>query len=151
ARKSDAQTAEWEARMSPAYLVEYNELVIPFIAGDDLDLTLYYDDGSYAYRAIGATTVKRFAVPRRYNGRMTLRTRSRTRLDTQYIHVAAAPEIRTSQWIDEGYAEATRDLEASGTLTVTAVYLYPGRVPVAAEIYVDDVGPESGAVAVTAG
>jgi hypothetical protein len=127
---SPQQTDRFEARLEPAVLMEYNELVLPFIAGGPLSWRLYHSRGYHEYRGVTQTTVYRTQAPREFNGMVEVISESRTGLEGQFIHTAAGIAAQMSDFLPKGTLEAVGELPFTGVVRVDGVYLFPGRVPV---------------------
>ena len=136
---SAEQIDRFEARINPARLTEYNELVLPYVAGGPLMWRLYHSRGYHEYAGIRETTVFRYDTPREFNGYVELVSESRTGLEGQFIHAGAGLSVNMSDWLASGTLEASRELPFSGTIRIENVDTYPGKAPAGSyQIFVND-------------
>lgn len=125
---SDSAELEVTARISPAYLMTYNEIVVPFIGGTAQTVRLHHPDGYYSYGGTRETLVVRHQRPRNWNGKITVLSTASFRADGKYIHAGAAPWIYNSAWLSSATVRADREMSQAGTFTPYGVYAAPGNI-----------------------
>lgn len=131
---------DFEARIDPAYLTEYTEIVVPYIAGDYVTVRLHNSQTFEELTRLKQTTVKRYATPKEFNGRISISSNSEARFLDQYVHALGGVHINDSQWMEEGVCTAERILDFSGVIRIFAAYSYPDKVPLADyTVYLNDV------------
>lgn len=131
AARSENRVEVFEARLQPARLLQYNELVIPHIAGQ-ISVDLYHDQGKESYIGLESSRVIRSREEHSFNGRIRVESRSAaTDPHGNYIHTMGGVSLFNSDWPRRSHVEGRITLPEDGTLTQLDVTLHPsGTKPV---------------------
>lgn len=137
-----AQTSEnrdevFEARLEPARLVQFNEVMVPHIAGQ-VSIELFSDRGSEKIAALEQSRLLRFAETKSFNGRVRLRSVSgATAPDGTYIHAMGGLSIYNSDWAPTGEVRTEFQMPEDGDLTGVDARVWPTQDQPSSTIYVD--------------
>jgi hypothetical protein len=125
ARLSPDAEAVFTARVEPAYLTYYNELVVPAIAGS-VTVKLSRSTGSpRVFENVETSRIFRLPGDEEFTGVVTVESTSGSGFQGQYIHTLGGIQLRRSTWAKTGSATASLTAPGDGTLQISAVHLHP--------------------------
>jgi len=124
AQPTGSRQETFEARSEPGRLMEYNEVLVPHIAGK-VSLRFHHDQGTDRYGPFEESQLIRLSSSRRFNGRIEIDSRSRSTVGGEYIHALGGLEIRDSDWTGAWELLATMEAPTGGTIELTGLVAHP--------------------------
>lgn len=125
ARATGSAQATFEARLQPARLMRYNEVLVPHIAGQ-ISVRMHHDQGSDRYGPFERSRLIRVPEGRRFNGRIEIDSQSRSTSGGQYVHAIGGLEIRDSDWTAEWDLTVEFEAPSDGTVELKGLSAHPG-------------------------
>lgn len=125
AARSENRVEVFEARLQPARLMQYNELLVPHIAGQ-VSLDLFHDQGKESHIGLESSRCFRFREERTFNGRLRVESRSSaTDGHGNFIHTMGGISLFKSDWPRRTQVRGRVTVPESGTLTGVDIQLHP--------------------------
>jgi len=125
----------FEARLQPARLAQYNELLIPHVAGT-ASLTVYGPEERYSVDAIGRSRLLRFDRPKQFNGHIKIDSQSRAQTDDGgHIHALGGLSFFRSEWSSACEMRASLSVPEGGQLSGVSASFRPSGASPTTRVY----------------
>lgn len=126
ARLSNTPSDQYTVALQPAYNSDYNEVIIPAIAGQASVTLSSSKHEDVILSASNRTSVYRFANTKSFSGAATINITASSGLEGKYIHTLGGLFIRRSSWETTGYASVTWTAPEAGTYDLTNIKFWSG-------------------------
>lgn len=119
-----SENETFEARMDPARLMRYNELLVPHVAGT-VTLHLHHDNGSQQYGPFEESRLFRLSTPAKFNGRLEIDSASSVTVSGEHVHALGGLEIRSSDWVNGWELTSSFTAPKAGTIELNELSAHP--------------------------